>query len=405
MDDGEPRRREASALAIAPGVMLAGVAGGIAFPILPSVGARVGLPLAFIGLILAANRAARIVSSPIVGLVADRFGSRRTLLAGLLVQIVVMVLYDLGVRTGHPGAYFLVGRILHGPGGSCVFVAGQALALHVGGSKHGAGAGGAVRASMALGVPIGLVFGGILSDLIGEARTFEIAAAALVLATAGAYWLVPDARAPVAKRASLGATFRSLIDKRLAAIGGLNFASTFAGSGMVLTTTVLLVQDRGIALFGLPGKTTASLFMGWLVVSEALSMPYFGRLADRHSSHATLAAAGVAAIIPAMVIIALGDRSSTLALGFGILGCGVGALGPSALALVGKLVAAERRGLAIGVMQVCSDLGGALGPLVGTSLFSGRSLPYFVSAVVVACFLPVALWLARSAREQLDSTA
>ena len=41
------------ALALAPGTLLAGVAGGIVFPIFPIVGLRVGLSLPFIGVILA----------------------------------------------------------------------------------------------------------------------------------------------------------------------------------------------------------------------------------------------------------------------------------------------------------------------------------------------------------------
>ena len=67
---GSPMGRQLgdkAALAIAPGVLLSGVAGGMAFPILPLVGQRAGLSLAFIGVILAANRAARVVASPLLG--------------------------------------------------------------------------------------------------------------------------------------------------------------------------------------------------------------------------------------------------------------------------------------------------------------------------------------------------
>ena len=64
-----PTRDEArrAALAIAPGLLLAGVASGIAFPILPSLGMKAGLPLALIGAILAANRVGRVIAGPIVG--------------------------------------------------------------------------------------------------------------------------------------------------------------------------------------------------------------------------------------------------------------------------------------------------------------------------------------------------
>src|SRR5271154_1971891 len=101
MSAAAPAERDPSprslALALAPGTLLAGIAGGIAFPILPIAGLRLGLTLPFIGLILAANRAMRVVSSPFVGLLADRFGGRRTLLVGLALQVAVLGLYAIGI--------------------------------------------------------------------------------------------------------------------------------------------------------------------------------------------------------------------------------------------------------------------------------------------------------------------
>ncbi len=44
-----------------------GIAGGMVFPIIPIVGKEVGLSVPFIGVILAANRAVRVVASPLVG--------------------------------------------------------------------------------------------------------------------------------------------------------------------------------------------------------------------------------------------------------------------------------------------------------------------------------------------------
>ena len=106
------REANRAVLAITPGVLLSGFAGGVAFPILPLVGQRAGLSLAFIGLILAANRAARVITNPFIGVITDRIGGRRTLLMGLLIQVVVMVLYVLGVILHRPGPFFLAGRLL-----------------------------------------------------------------------------------------------------------------------------------------------------------------------------------------------------------------------------------------------------------------------------------------------------
>ncbi len=382
-------------LALAPGVVLASVAGGIAFPILPSVGLRVGLSLPFIGLILAANRVARVFASPLAGMLTDRAGGRRTLLAGLLLQIVVMVLFVLGVRTSHAGALFLVGRVVHGVGSSFVFVAAQALALHAGGARHGGRAGSAVRTAMQIGVPIGLVAGGFVADLWGDAATFEAGAIALLLASIAASLSVPDLRvtAPPSE-GHLRDTLRAFMDARLAAIGALSFASTFAGAGMVLTTTTLLVHARHMTVFALPERASASVLMGWLVLAEAIAMPPLGRLGDLRDAHAKIAAAGLLLTVPGLVLIALAGGPSTIAIGLGILGIGVGALGPSLLALVGRLVAPERRGLGVGALQVASDVGGSLGPLVGSALLGGSLvLPYLVTAGVNALLLPVAIWL------------
>lgn len=394
-----------AALAIAPGALLAGVAGGIAFPILPIVGVRAGLPLPFIGVILAANRAARVLVSPLVGAATDRFGGRRTLVAGLAIQIVVMALYVLGVTTGRPGEWFLLGRLLHGPGSACVFVAAPALALHAGGAEQGGRTAGAVAGAMALGTPLGLVVGGFLSDRWGDAATFELAMGAAAFAMVCAIALVPDLRVPLARR-TLREVASGLGDRRLLAIGALNFAATFATGGMVLTTLALLVRERGVFLAGFGEKGSAGGLLGWMIVVEALAMPWLGRLGDRRRAHARIAAAGIALLVPSLVLVALARSVAGLALGLALAGLGSASLGPSLLALVGDAAGPERRGVAIGLLQVAGDLGGMLGPLVGTALFAlGAPIPYLATAALVAAFAPVGVWLTRrtsAARRRVD---
>ena len=385
-----------AALAIAPGVLLAGVAGGIAFPILPIVGVQSGLPLPFIGVILAANRAMRVVSSPIVGALSDRFGGRRTLVAGLVLQIAVMLLYTLGITTGHPGAFFLAGRMVHGPGSACVFVAGQALALHAGGKAHGGRTAATVRAAMSVGVPLGLVAGGVLSDRWGNAATFESALAGVVVATLVAWWLVPDLRVAVPKRSGWQEMLGAMADRRLLAIGTLNFAVSFSAQGMVLTTLSLVVRARGVSLVGFGDKGSTGLLMGLMVISSAIMMPLAGRWGDRYRVHAPVALGGLIVLVPSLALIALVPTASGLLAGLALMGLGSGALSPSLLALVGNIVPQDRRGVAVGVLQLCGDIGGTLGPLVGTVLLAGSlRAPYLVTAFLLACFIPLAARLVR----------
>ena len=395
-----------TALAIAPAVLLAGVAGGIAFPILPAVGAEAGLPLWFIGLILAANRAARVVSNPFVGTLSDRLGGRRVLIVGMGIQLVVMALYVLGVTTGHPGAFFLIGRLLHGPGSSAVFVSAQALALHAGGRAHGGRAASTVRIAIGIGIPFGVVVGGVLADVWSTARTFEAAMFALAAATVAAVALVPDLRVSSRRSPKLRDAVAALRDPRLAAVGALNFAVNFSASGMILTTLVLLVRERHLSLGGFGDKGTSGVLMGGMVIVDAVATAVFGPLGDRRQTHARIAAAGLAVLVVALVAVGHAGTAAGVVGGLVLVGIGAGALGPSLLALVGKLVAPERMGTGIGVMQLCGDVGGMLGPLVGTSLFAqSTQTPYLVSAALLACGLPVAVWLTRQPLEGVPAGA
>ena len=394
------RRRNPSPLALAlgltPGTLLAGVAGGISFPILPIVGLRLGLSLPFIGVILAANRATRVLSSPLVGMLADRFGGRRTLLVGLALQIVVMGLYALGIVAHAAGPLFLAGRLLHGPGSACVFVSAQALALHAGGETHGGRAAGVVRASIVIGVPIGLVVGGLASGLVGDAATFVIAAGAVVLALGGAFVTVPDLRAPITARPSLLETVRAMRDRRLLGVGALNFALSFAGGGMVLTTLALLIHERRVFLFGRDERGTAGLLMGWMVVVDVVTTPILGRIGDRLRAHARVATGAMVSLAAGLVVIALSPGVGGLVAGLALVGVGGAGLGPSLLVLLSAMVPKERRGTGVGLLQLCGDVGGMLGPLVGTALLAGdTAVPYLVTAALVACLTPIGVWLSR----------
>jgi MFS family permease len=382
------------ALALAPGTLLAGIAGGIAFPILPIVGLRLGLSLPFIGMILAANRAMRVVSSPVAGVIADRFGGRRTLLIGLLVQVVVLTLYALGIVTHCAGPLFLAGRLLHGPGSACVFIAAQALALHAGGSSHAGRATATVRTTIVLGVPIGLAAGGLLSDTVGDAATFAIAAGAVLLALAAAFVRVPDWRGPIGARAPLGEALRAMRDRRLFALGALNLVLNFSVGGMILTTLVLLIHDRHISVFSRSEQGTAGLLMGWMILIDAALTPIAGRFGDRWRAHARVATGAMALLVAGLTIVGLSHRAAGLAIGLALVGAGGAGLGPSLLVLMGNIVPRGRRGTGVGLMQFCGDVGGTLGPLVGTVLFAGSTaVPYLGAAALAGCFMPVAGWL------------
>jgi len=136
--------------------------------------------------------------------------------------------------------------------------------------------------------------------------------------------------------------------------------------------------------------------MGWMMVTESVTMPLAGALGHRRQLHARIAAAGIIVLVPGLALVGLWPTPTGIACALGLIGIGAGALGPSLLALLGRQVKGAEIGVAVGMLQLSGDLGGALGPLVGTVLLA-RDLvtPYLVSAALTALAIPLAVALAR----------
>jgi MFS family permease len=183
-------------------------------------------------------------------------------------------------------------------------------------------------------------------------------------------------------------------EPRLLSVGALNFALSFAAGGMVLTTLALLVHHRGLSLFGRSEQGTAGLLMGWMTIVDAVTTPMMGRIGDRLRAHGKVATAGIALLVPGLLFVGLSPGRAGVLVGLALMGVGAAGLGPSLLVMVGELVARERRGTATGLLQLCGDIGGMLGPLIGTALFAGHTaLPYVGTAALVATFVPVGVYL------------
>lgn len=378
-------------LALVPGVLLAGVSAGIAFPIFPQVGLKAGLSLAFIGAILAANRFARLVSAPLLGLLADRVSLKRFIVVGLGAQCLSLGCYVLAVD-GHTGVWLLIGRLVNGPAAAAVIIGAQAMTL----ARPGNSAVFGVRASMSAGLPLGVALGGWLSTHLGDARTFASALAAMLFATVLAWWWLPsgELRAPVA-RAARG------FEPRIWALGTLNFAVTFSALGVVLTTVTLVVATQHLHLGGLDSKTSASALLGSMVVLMGASTLAVGRLFQTVASRLTASIVGVVLLAASLALLARSTGMPGLALGVCLVGLCAGALSALVLALLGDLVATGDTGKGVGLIQLCGDVGGVLGPMVASWLLShGAVAPFALSSVVVALGAPVGVWLRRSVLRQ-----
>ena len=75
-----------------------GFGGGVIFPIIPNLGAVLGISPFLVGLILSANRFTRLLANAPAGSLVDRVGTRTPLVAGMAIQTVGTAAYVVARR-------------------------------------------------------------------------------------------------------------------------------------------------------------------------------------------------------------------------------------------------------------------------------------------------------------------
>jgi MFS family permease len=172
---GRARRAHAASWWTAAVAFLGGIGGGVVFPILPSLGQRLGLPALVLGLILSANRITRIVFNPVTGMLIDRFGGKWPVAIGLIIEAVAILSFVIALHSAAPAAWFLSGRVVWGVGSSLLMVGAMAAVLAVSGQDDRGRVVARVRSAISLGLPAGLLVGGVVADVISAEAAFYCA--------------------------------------------------------------------------------------------------------------------------------------------------------------------------------------------------------------------------------------
>jgi len=384
-------------------VFLGGIGGGLVFPILPILGVQLGISSALIGLILAANRITRLLSNPMTGQLVDRLGGKGPLTVGLLIEATATATYSLALRRADPGVWLLLGRAAWGIGSSFLIVGALTAALNLSQREDRGRVTSLVRTAQSLGMPAGLVLGGVIAGLWSDDAAFLSATLLALCAAAVTVAFVPGRsrarpESPQVRHASQGwATLLRAADRRIAGVWILNFLTFFTLQGVLITTFVLVVQRRGMSLFGLGSEPTAGLLMAFMLAWSAGVTVLTGKLLDRlpQRSGIVLPALGVLAVGFALLADARSLPMTLLSLA--AFGAAMGGISIPLIAIVGDLSPPAMRGRAVGLFQMFGDGGGSLGPIVGVwaGLHLGFTVTYTALAVFVLACLPLAagLWV------------
>jgi MFS family permease len=358
-------------LAVIASTFFVGFGGGVVFPILPNLGAVLGISAFMVGAILSANRWVRLVANAPAGALVDRYGTRTPFVVGLFVEGVATLGYvvALAVPAGiAPEAWFLLARVLWGLGSAAVFATAYTIAADLSDSGDRGTNMGIVRGGITMGFPAGLVLGGVVSAVAGNVAAFAVAAGFALTASVVAYRYVPETHVTGDRSGDSIKPWE--VDTAVPAltVGLVNFGLMFAYIGALFSTLVLFLGANDISLFGLAPQGTSGLFMAGTVVSAAAFMLAGGRISDTRESRTPILLTFLAVSFVGFLLLARAGSVVSLGLACVFIGAGQGGTSGPMMALLADLTPDERMGRASGTNNVLGDVGGGLGPMVSLPL-------------------------------------
>ncbi|TKX75871.1 MFS transporter [Halorubrum sp. GN11_10-6_MGM] len=358
-------------LAVIASTFFVGFGGGVVFPILPNLGAVLGISAFMVGVILSANRWVRLVANAPAGALVDRYGTRTPFVVGLFVEGVATLGYvvALAVPAGiAPEVWFLLARVLWGLGSAAVFATAYTIAADLSDSGDRGTNMGIVRGGITMGFPAGLVLGGVVSAVAGNVAAFAVAAAFALTASVVAYRYVPETHVTGDRSGDSIKPWEVDTAVPAVTVGLVNFGLMFAYIGALFSTLVLFLGANDISLFGLAPQGTSGLFMAGTVLSAAFFMLVGGRISDTRESRTPILVTFLVVSFVGFLLLARAGSVLSLGLACVFIGAGQGGTSGPMMALLADLTPDERMGRASGTNNVLGDVGGGLGPMVSLPL-------------------------------------
>lgn len=279
-------------------VQLMSTAGfSLVFPFLPLYVEEVGIASGgsvefWAGMVFSAQALTMMVTAPVWGALADRYGRKMMLVRATLGGALLLGLMGL-VQNAEQ---LVVLRALQGMVTGVVPAASALVAASAPRAKTGE-AMGLLQTARAVGVTVGPLVGGVLGDAFGFRECFWITAVFLAASgVAALLWVHEDFKpAPLADRPGLFDGYRMLL--QAPGMGGL-YELTFLralGQTIILPVAALFVVQLHGSAAGAASLT--GIVIGAAAVTGALSAAWLGRLGDRYGYGRVLIGSAVAAMI------------------------------------------------------------------------------------------------------------
>ncbi|PSR23770.1 MAG: MFS transporter [Sulfobacillus acidophilus] len=353
---------------------------GAILPLLPQFVRSHGFPLADMGLMAASYAAVSFLAQAWLGGVADRWGRKRLMVAGGMVETLGTAGFLLRL---HPAGYIGC-RILQGVGSAAVVPAANALVADVVDEDRRGRAYGLMAAAGSAGFAIGPMMGGVAGAAWGLAAPFVVGVILNLIATVVMMLTLPTTRLN-RRPVRMAHQSLSLLLRPIWPYFWVMFA-WMGLSGMYDTTWSLYMESLGA------GKWVIGLSFTLFALPLLLFNVLGGRLADRRLQRhwIILAGTGLQTMTVAFYVV---SHSAWLSIAVSVLEAAAMSLtGPALSASVMDTVSSEHYGAVQGWFQASGTLGAAMLALASGPLLVGHANHPFIlgSALLLVTTLGVA---------------
>ncbi len=371
-------------LSVSVGVAMIGL--GVIWPLIPVYAVELGAGGFLVGLIIASFNVSRVVFSPIVGRISDRWGRKRFIMTGLLVYAIVSCLYVLPEKA----ETLILIRFVHGIASVMVVPIAMALAADIA-PKHELGKYmGTLNMSVMIGLGIGPALGGTIRDHFGmDAAFYSMGVLALLTCILVRIFIPSRKQSPGARDEKESFSVREILSHRIAlGIVLMRFLAA-SGQGAVYTFLPILALQLDLTSSQVGTILTSNIFL-----IAFLQRPC-GKLADRINPKYLVISGAFASgltvlgmpFVDGFLMILLLNILMGMANGFSL---------PGGLVITGQLGRSMGMASMMSITDAAWSLGFIISPILSGIILDVYGLPYvfivgsiliLTGGVVVSIFL------------------
>jgi DHA1 family multidrug resistance protein-like MFS transporter len=378
-------------------VQVLSVAGfSLVFPFLPLYVAELGVAtrgsVAFwSGMVFSAQAVTMMVSSPIWGAVADRYGRKPMLVRATLGGAVMVVLMGFA----QSAEQLVLIRIVQGMLTGVVSATSALVAATVPKEKSGESLG-LIQTGIWVGVAVGPLIGGLVSVALGYRASFWITGGALALAgVAVIFWVREDFEPlSVQKRVNFWEGYKKLL--RAPDMASLYSVSFLQSLGRSVTMPIMAFFFVELLSSSEGAVVMTGLSMGAKAAVGSVSAIYLGKLSDRIGHEKVLTAGAVIAVLVYLPQAFVANVWQLLFLQ-ALTGVSAGAIMPATSALLNMRTPQGAHGTTFGLGNSVSSGGRIVAPILGAAVYPliGMRGVFALNTLVYVVLVLVALYIWR----------